>query len=102
MAKRAARVDGNQTYLVNALRKMGYKVRSLATAGDGVPDLLVGTPDKRLVLLEVKDPARPPSARKLTPAEVAFHTHWSGYPVAVVTDVDSALAALRAARGWVA
>jgi hypothetical protein len=44
-----------------------------------------------LWLLEVKDGAKPPSARKLTPEQEEWHRHW---PVAVVTSVDEALRAV--------
>ena len=37
----AARVDGNQTAIVAALRKAGCNVLSLAAIGRGCPDLLV-------------------------------------------------------------
>lgn len=40
--RRAARTDANQTAIVEALRKCGASVQSLAAVGKGVPDLLVG------------------------------------------------------------
>ena len=39
---RAARVDDNHVAVVEALRKAGAMVQSLAAVGDGVPDLLIG------------------------------------------------------------
>jgi Holliday junction resolvase len=89
---RAARTDKNQTAVVQALRAVGCRVQSLAGLGDGVPDLLVGTRDKRLVLIEVKDGAKPPSERKLTSDQIKWHTDWDGWPVYVVKSVDEALA----------
>jgi hypothetical protein len=67
-------------------------VQSLAGLGDGVPDLLVGLRDKRIVLIEVKDGAKPPSERKLTPDQIKWHADWDGWPVYVVKSVDEALA----------
>lgn len=56
-----------------------------------MPDLLVGTRDRN-VLLECKDGTKPPSARKLTPAQEAWHQAWRG-KVAVVTTPMEALEA---------
>ena len=39
--RRAARVDANHVEVVEAFRKMGCSVLSLAALGKGVPDLLV-------------------------------------------------------------
>ena len=88
---RAARTDKNQAEVVDALRAAGCKVQSLASVGDGVPDLLVGLPNRRLVLVEVKDGDKPPSDRKLTPKQVKFHDEWAGWPVYVVESVGEAL-----------
>jgi hypothetical protein len=67
-------------------------VQSLASVGDGVPDLLVGVPGlKTLLLIEVKDGSKPPSARGLTEDQKRWHEAWQGYPVYVVTSVPEAL-----------
>ncbi len=97
--RRAAKIDANQPAIVDGLRRLGYRVQSLASVGQGVPDLLVGCPDGRLVLLEVKDGAKPPSARKLTPDEEAWHAVWRCWPVFVVDSLESALSSLRPADG---
>ena len=68
--RRAAKVDTNHREIVAALERCGCSVQSLAAVGAGVPDLLVGVAARagRLTLLmEVKDGARPPSERRLTP-----------------------------------
>jgi arginine repressor len=92
--RRAARVDDNQAEIVAALRAAGCTVQSLAAVGRGCPDLLVGrtrsTGTQRNYLLEIKDGAKPPSRRKLTPDEQAWHAAWRGQ-VAVVESVDEAL-----------
>jgi Holliday junction resolvase len=95
---RAAKTDANQTEIVSALRSAGCKVQSLASVGDGVPDLLVGLPNRRLVLVEVKDGDKPPSDRKLTPKQVTWHAQWEGWPVYVVESIDHALNVVYANR----
>lgn len=90
----AARTDHNQTEIVAALRHAGALVCSLAAVGQGVPDLLVFFgPARGLVLMEVKDGKKSPSARSLTAAQ--RHYQALGWPVTVVNNVDDALAALR-------
>ena len=94
MKRRAARVDANQADIVSALERAGAKVRSLAAVGDGMYDLLVGFRGV-LALLEVKDGAKPQSARTLTPMQVEFRRDWAGSgPIYVVTSVDEALEAI--------
>jgi len=87
---RAARVDDNHVAVVEALRKAGAMVQSLAAVGDGVPDLLIGIRGK-LALFEIKDGSKSPSRRKLTPDQVKWHEQWAGYPVFTVDCVDAAL-----------
>lgn len=87
--RRAARVDDNQGQIVDALRRVGCSVWSLAGVGKGFPDLAVGFRGRNL-FLEVKDGSKPPCKRKLTPDEEAFHASWRGH-VAVVESVDDAL-----------
>lgn len=77
--RRAAKIDANQPEIVSALRKIGARVVPTHTVGQGFPDLIVSTPDgSRTVLMELKDPKQPPSARKLTPAQEEFHAAWTG------------------------
>jgi len=87
--RRAARVDDNQAEIVAALRAAGCTVQSLAAVGKGCPDAAVGFRGRNL-LLEIKDGAKPPSKRKLTPDEERWHAAWRGQ-VAVVESVDEAL-----------
>jgi hypothetical protein len=87
--KRAARIDANQKEIVAALRRAGCSVQSLATVGKGCPDLIVGRNGKNF-LIEVKDGAKVPSARKLTDDEKRWHEQWNGQ-VSIVEDVDQAL-----------
>jgi|TARA_R110002110_G_scaffold344363_2_gene554318 hypothetical protein len=53
---------------MRALRRAGWAVHDTSRLGGGFPDLVAGR-DGRVVLIEVKDGAKPPSAKRLTPAE---------------------------------
>lgn len=85
--RRAARTDSNQSEMVRELRALGYSVEPrLAQLGKGAPDILVGW-DRRHhwpddpggnIAVEIKDPKKPPSARKLTPDEERWHDTWAG------------------------
>jgi len=88
--RRAARIDGNHAEIVNALRHVGCSVHSTAGMHAGFPDLVVGVAGRNL-LVEVKDGSLPPSARKLSPLEEAWHAEWRG-EVHVITSIDDALA----------
>lgn len=57
--------------------------------GQGCPDLLVGFRGVNYVL-ELKDGRKPPSDRRLTPAEQEWHAAWRGQ-VATVYSIDDAL-----------
>lgn len=62
-------------------------VQSLAAVGKGVPDLLVCCSGK-LALVEVKDGDKCPSAQKLTPDQIQFHSQW---PVQIITNETEAI-----------
>lgn len=87
---RFAKIDANQTQVVESLRAAGATVQSLATIGNGCPDLLVGYRGVT-VLLEVKDGRKVPSAQKLTPDQEKWHSNWGGGILAVVNSPDAAL-----------
>lgn len=93
--RRAAKVDGNHSAIVAALRAAGCGVLSLAAVGKGCPDLLVCGPlwPHKTALLEVKDGSKPPSARKLTRDQMNFHAIWRG-PIWIVTSPAEALEAM--------
>jgi hypothetical protein len=61
-------VDSNQREIDEALRALGWLVWPTHQLGKGFPDRLIAKAG-RLVLLEVKDGAKCPSARKLTEDE---------------------------------
>ena len=87
-----ARIDANHADIVATLRALGASVQSLASVGDGCPDLVVGWRGRN-VLLEIKDGAKSPSRRRLTADERRWHASWSG-EVAVVATVEQATAAV--------
>ena len=89
MPRRAARIDANQTEIVQMLRKIGASVQSLAMVGQGVPDLLVGFRGENF-LFEIKDGDKPPSRRNLTSDEETWHMRWVGQ-VHTVNNIDEAL-----------
>ena len=95
--RRAAKVDANQADITAKLRQLGASVEPrLATLGKGAPDLLVGFAGANY-LLEVKDGAKPPSRRNLTPDERAWHDAWRGQVQTVETwqEAARAIGALR-------
>jgi len=94
--RRAAKTDANHAEIVQALRAIGCRVQDLSRVGGGVPDLLVGWRG-RLALIEIKDGAKVPSARALTPDQVKWHAEWQGMPVAVVKSADEAIQAVQKA-----
>jgi hypothetical protein len=87
--RRAARVDANQPEIIQALQQVGATVLLTHMLGQGAPDLAVGYRGVNY-WLEVKDGAKPPSKRKLTPDEAVWHEVWRG-DVRVVNSVDEAL-----------
>ena len=95
---RNAKVDANHQEIVETLRALGASVQSLATVGDGCPDLVVGWRGRN-VLLEVKDGAKAPSRRRLTADERRWHASWCGEVVTVST-VEQATAAVFVKGEW--
>jgi hypothetical protein len=59
--------------------------------GRGFPDLLVKTARGRVFLVEIKDGAKPPSARRLTEDELRMQVRW-GASYVVITTADDAIA----------
>ena len=64
--RKRARIDGNHVEIVAALRQVGAFVQSIATIGNGCPDLLVAY-HGRVFLVEVKA-----AGGKLTADEAAW------------------------------
>lgn len=91
--RKRARGDANQTEIVSGLRRIGASVAITSQLGDGFTDLVVGWRGLNF-LFEVKNPAQPPSKRKLTDDEQDFHDSWRGQ-VHVVESVEDALAIMQ-------
>lgn len=83
------RTDANHGEIKKALQQIGCTVFDLSSVGGGVTDLLCGYRGKNY-LIEIKDGDKPPSARKLTPAQKLFHSLWRGQKC-VVKNVDEAV-----------
>lgn len=86
--RRAARTDRNHAEIVKALRAIGASVADTSGVGAGYPDLTVGYRDLTFCV-ELKDGQKPPSARKLTPAQVEFAKAWKGHWVCVTSAEDA-------------
>ncbi len=74
--RRAARTDANHAHVGALLRAAGWLMHDCSGVGEGFPDWVACAPDGAIFLLEVKDPDKPPSARKLTEDQVKFHDRW--------------------------
>jgi hypothetical protein len=73
------KVDANQPEIVKAFRQLGCEVAITSRLGQGFPDLIVGKPKlRKMLMVEIKDGAKPPSARKLTEDEQKFRDAWAG------------------------
>jgi hypothetical protein len=93
----ARKVDSNHGEVVNALRKVGASVQSLAKVGGGCPDLAVGFNGVNY-LLEVKDgKAGDKRQRQPNSLQREWYMHWQGR-VDVVTSVEEALAIIGATQ----
>jgi hypothetical protein len=89
--RRAARRDDNEKDIIKVMREVGAYVKVIND--EGLFDLLVSYRGVTL-LIEVKDGAKPPSARRLTDAEQKFHDEWPGSDLHIVNSVGEALALL--------
>jgi hypothetical protein len=89
--RRAAKVDRNHAEIRDALRSFpGVTVRDCSHVGGGFPDLVVGFRGITM-LLEIKDGAKVPSARRLTSHQRTFAEQWTGSPIWVVESVAQAI-----------
>ena len=95
--RRAARRDANEKEVIAALREAGAFVKVIND--EGAFDLLVGYTGpsgfQHTLLLEVKDGAKPPSARALTPAEAKFHEEWPLSNLFIIISAENAVALLK-------
>ena len=84
--RRAARRDANEADIIKALRKTGASVAQID--GEDIPDLVVGFRDRNF-WIEVKDPAQPPSKRKLRDGQKLWHDTWRGQRAVVETEEEA-------------
>jgi len=99
--RRFGRIDANQREVIEGLRQVGASAYSLASLGNGAPDLLVGYRGKTF-LLEVKNPNRrggKNNAVRTLERQASWRARWGGRPVAVVWNLPDALRAIGAPTG---
>jgi hypothetical protein len=85
---RIRKVDDNQKELVKLIRMIpGVTVKHTHMVANGFVDIVVGH-RKTNYLFEIKDPKKPPSARKLSADEERFHKEWTGQIDVVETIED--------------
>lgn len=90
---RRGNIDNNHKEIVEALRSVGCSVVSLASVGDGCPDLLVGIFGTNL-LFEVKNPE---ARGKLMKSQDHFIQTWQGRVFVVESKEEAIEVALAAA-----
>jgi hypothetical protein len=93
VSRRASKVDDNQKEIVAVFRQLGCSVVVTSMMGAGFPDLVVARAG-RTICVEVKDGAKAPSKRKLTPDQQEFHAAWRGV-IEIVETIDDAIAAAK-------
>lgn len=92
MVRRAAKVDGNQSEIVEALRGIpGLTVAITSAVGNGFPDIVVGYRGFNF-LFEIKQ--RP--EQQLNAVQQGFHDNWHGQ----VQKVSSLKEIITAMTGW--
>lgn len=87
--RRAAKVDRNQSEIVEALRRYGASVLIVSQLKNCF-DILVGFNGENYIM-EIKDGQLPPSKKRLTPGELEFKNTWKGGNYFVVESVEEAL-----------
>jgi len=86
--RRAARVDENQSRIVEGLRRMGCSVLIISQLKNCF-DILVGFRGVNFAF-EIKDGTKPPSQRRLTDGEQNFFDQWQGQ-VSVIESLEDAI-----------
>ena len=81
------RVDANQKEITQFFRGRGFAVAITSDLGNGFPDLVVSKAGFN-ILIEIKDGTKPPSQRRLTDDEEAFHAGWKGHIAIVKCEQD--------------
>ena len=96
--RKFGRVDANHAEIADAFRECGCSFLSMSALGDGAPDGLVGW-GGLCIPVEIKDGRKPPSARKLTPAQEEFRDSWTG-GLRLVDSIDSVLETVALLKKW--
>ena len=100
MRRYAARVDANQSEIFQLWRQLGALVTDTSHVGEGFPDCVVAYRGK-LLLAELKDGGKSPSAQRLTAQQEIFHRQHEahGIVIPIIRNMDEAMALLGARRG---
>ncbi len=91
------RRDANERGIIDAFEGLQCLVWQLCE--EEPSDLLIlikGATHDRLRLVEIKDPSKPPSKRRLTPTQKRTHSVW---PIHVIQTVDQVVDLVAFARG---
>ena len=96
--RRYGKTDANHKSIVEAFRKLGCSVLSLAPLGKGAPDLAVGY-GGITCLVEVKDGSKPRSAQALTPDQREFWDTWKG-GVRLVNSMEAVVETVNLLKRW--
>ena len=92
------RTDANHKELIDLIRQIpAASVFSTHEIGKGFPDIVVGYKGLNYIF-EIKDGKKSPSQKKLTKAELKFHSIWTGQ-VNVVENLDDVLKIIKNAKG---
>lgn len=84
------RIDQNQKKIVKRFRELGCVVAITSSVGYGFPDLVCRHPwSDKILMIEIKDGDKPPSAQKLTPAEMKFHDDWAGCVYIIKSEAEA-------------
>ena len=92
----AAKKDDNHNEIVATFRALGCGWEDTYQLGGGFPDGLAEI-NQLWVLVEIKDGAKPPSARKLTPDEADFYSR-ARAPVVIIETVDDVIRLVNSVR----
>lgn len=90
-------LDRNHHAIVDALRKVGASVASLASLGNGCPDIVVGFRGRNFVI-EIKNPDTAYGKKGLNEMQQQWADTWRGSKVIVVRTPLEALQAIGAVR----
>lgn len=96
--RKYGRKDDSHNELSAAFERLGCSVADLSALGGGIGDALIGY-GGLCILCEYKTGSKPPSARKLTPAQQKFRMNWTG-GYRLVENLDHVLETVEVLKGW--